>query len=394
MENPNRQIVLKRSDMALDRSGFAPLRRGLPEKFLLQIARQQPFQVEPLREYLAQGNAAIVREVAQYVRKHGPLQHPRPSSGYEVAVKECTDARVAAIDLPLLLKYRMVHARTAGNVIRNGAMFKTLAKGGLAIVNGHRTCGACAAAHSLVNQEKPDINENILAILTTIPYYVRAMGDHAKRDRENAKVQAYYARRLLKFAGREDVYVYPSFYDWTSPEPLDWLRFQPAAAPANLLKRTARKMTRYAMAEGRDFSTQYAAFTMLYDTSRFGRVNDPRVGCGALLGNEMFCVSADFRSFDPASRPEPERISNTAMGSVMYAGYDPANGHFGHVAGVGGREGTHILGIMDVCAKTLHNVKRYLLENYPLIRDLTENGKRIMLMHYDRDTAKVTFLND
>jgi hypothetical protein len=368
---------------------MAPWRKSLHHEPLLQIARQEPFQLEPLKAYLRDGNSVTV----SMVYKQRPIQHPRPADGYEIAEKECTDARVATTDLALLLKYKMVHARTAGNVIRNGAVFKTLAPGGVAIVNGHRTCGACAAAHSLADQEKPDIDANILAIITTIPPYVRAIADPAIRDRENAKIQAVYARRLLKFAGRQDIYVYPSFYDWTSPEPLSWLRFQPSAASAELLKRTAKKLTEYAMAESRDFNSQYAALTVLYDAYRLGRINDPRVIFGA-LGNEIFCVSADFRSFDKTLQKQDERISHTAMGSVMYAGYDASNGHHGHVAGVGGHGGTHILGIMDVCSKTLRNVKKHLLDNYPSIRELTEGGRRILLMHYNKDTAKVTFMSE
>jgi hypothetical protein len=386
MENQSRQI-------ALDRKRMAPWRKELPEKFLLQIARKQPFQVEPLREYLMACNDAVVRQVEEHIRAHGPLKHPHPGNGgVQIGIKACTDSRAVITDPAFSLKYGTIYARTAGNVVRNAALFKTLSPGGLAIVNGHRTCGACAAAHALVDQEMPDIDVNILAILTTIPYYVRARKDHAKRDRENAKIQAHFARRILKNTevNRPDIYVYPSFYDWTEPEPLDWLRHRPNSAPADTLQRTARKMTEYAMAEGRDFTDQYAAFTLLYDAYRVGRLDDPF----GRLGNEIFTATGDFRSFDKKMWEQAERLSATAMGSVMYAGYDSSNSHHGHVSGVGKHDGTHILGILDICADTLHHVKAHLLANYPLIRDLTEGGKRIMLMHYNRDTAQVTFLDD
>ena len=67
-------------------------------------------------------------------------------------------------------------------------------------------------------------------------------------------------------------------------------------------------------------------------------------------------------------------MATPALGSVMYAGYDPANGHFGHVGGVGGRDGTHLLGIMDTSKDVLANVKEYLLSQ-PAIKELTRNGR-------------------
>ncbi len=383
-----------------DSSNIAPWRRDIPAGFRETIAKKQPFGLEPLKDYMLCGNSAVAGMVADHIARHGTLIHPHPrNGGYDIALKECTDARAVAYDLDFLLKYGTIHARTAGSVVRNGAIFKSLKQGGLAVVSSHRTCGATAAAHSLIEQEKPEgVDVNVFSIVTTIPYYVRAMPDHAKRDPENAKAQAFFARRVLKAGKRDDIYVFPSYLDWSAEEPFNWLRHKPEHPCARMLARSAKRMTEYALAEGRNFDgnpaagepAQYAAAILLYDPYRMGRVSDPRAFIGA-LGNEFFCVSADMRSFDP-SKEARKYPSATAMGSVMYAGFDKSNGHYGHVAGVGGHDGTHILGIIDTCEQALINAKRYLLETYPLIKELTEQGQRIMLIHFDRDTAKIRFI--
>jgi hypothetical protein len=78
------------------------------------------------------------------------------------------------------------------------------------------------------------------------------------------------------------------------------------------------------------------------------------------------------------------------MGSVMYANFDQG----GHVNGVGGPKGTHILGIMDISTEVLHKVKRYLLEapEFEIIRNLTNNGETIFLMYYDKLSGRIEFI--
>lgn len=314
-----------------------------------------------------------------------------------MAIKKCTDSRVDTTDLDLLLQLEMVHEWTAGNVVRAGHMFRTLKSGGLGIVMGHQSCGACNAAYDYqkainAHTKTTEIDPRILEILMTIPVYVREIADPTERSQENAIAQTYFAQRILA-SGEKKVSIVPTFYTWEGEQNLERLDSATCLSPdMNTLATTARRITGHALAEGRDFSTQYAALTVLHDPYRLGRINDPRVIVGA-LGNEMFCVTSDLRPFD--SNPQKEKhLSTTAMGSVMYAGYDKANGHYGHVRGVGGPDGTHILGILDISEDVLRNVKRFILETYSEIKTFTDNGELILLMHYNPDTAEVKFLKD
>ncbi len=391
--------------VVLDKERMAPWRKGIDEKYVIQIAEKKPFCVEPLKDYLNQGNSAIVDKVAKRIESNGPLLDLNPQKkNYEIGEKECPDARSATADLELLLRLNMVHERTAGNVVRQGWLYKVLAQDGIGIVKGHMTCGACEAAHAYNNDERPPVDDNILAIMTSIPPYVRSIADHAKRDRENAKIQAVFGRNIVKDSNRSDVYVFPAFYDWTSEQKLEWLKRSraPSEEITKVLGHAAQRMTGYALAEARDFGSphplipkQFAALSMIYDPFRLGQINDPRVIFGA-LGNEMFCVTENFRPFDTDARG-PRMLSRTAMGSVMYAGYDmeekAGHVHYGHVGGVGGADGTHILGIMDVSEQVLLNVKMHILAKYPLIKQLTDDGQKILLIKYDKQTAKAEFID-
>jgi hypothetical protein len=383
------------------KDGTAPWRKNIPPRLKEQMAAKAPFQIAPLKEYLAYGNASVQGAVAKHVSEKGPLRPVESKSGYDLKHVQCTDSRQVTLHPNRLLEYHVIHKRFAGNVTTKGTGLKNVSHGGVLIVEGHETCGACKAAHDYEGSLKPGVTSitmdpAIYRIISSIPQHIRCMNDDTERGEANAIVQAFYAKQILSSRyGKQDVLVCPAFYSWTTGH--RWLGATegvdlPKAELRTAISGDALMMTGYAIAEGREFSRQYAALTMLYDPYRLGRVNDPRAVFGA-LGNEMFCVTADFRAFQLETKHVHEkRIATPALGSVMYAGYDASGGHFGHVSGVGGNDGTHILGIMDTSTEVLAGVKEYLLSQ-PAIKELTNNGEKILSILYDPATVKATFLH-
>ncbi len=396
----------------VENDGTAPWRKGIPDAFKKQVAGKVSFAVPLLIDYLSSGNKAMQAIVAQHIQRYGQLEAIKNRSNYDLQLVQCTDSRHATIHPNLLLEsHHIIHKRFAGNVTTKGTGLRNVSASGTIVVEGHEACGACKAAHDHEESLKPGdakitMDPSIYRIISSIPPHVRNMGDDNERVKANAVVQAFYAHQILSdLYGRPDMKVCPAFYSWTSG--YKWLG---SPKSGNLpprwfqdgLSSDAQLMTRYAIAEGRKFDTQYAALTMLYDPYRLGRVNDPRAIFGA-LGNEMFCVTADLRVFDPGfaehllkTHHDPQklekRLATPTLGSIMYAGYEVSGGHFGHVSGVGGTSGTHILGIMDASKDVIAAVKSYFLENFPVIKELTENGKRILPILYDPATVKATFL--
>lgn len=386
-----------------EKDGTAPWRTAIPGGFKKQIAAKEPFQVTPLIEYLSSGNAAMEAVVAKHIQRAGPLQTITDKRGHAIKHVQCTDSRHVTLHPSRLLESHIIHKRFAGNVTTKGTGLRNVSPGGIIVVEGHEACGACKSAHDYEQSLKPGdtqitMDPAIYRIISSIPTHVRCLSDDDERGKANAVVQAFYAHQILKgLYDKPNVMVCPAFYSWTSGH--KWL-----GSTANVdlpprwfrdnLTTDARVMTGYAIAEGRDFSKQYAALTMLYDPYRLGRVNDPRAIFGS-LGNEMFCVTADFRAFDPANAKHihEKRLATPTIGSVMYAGYDVSGGHFGHVSGVGGSDGTHILGIMDTSKEVIEAVKAYILGYDPAIKELTKNGERILPILYDPATVKATFLS-
>lgn len=428
---------------AIVRENMAPWRRDIPLEFIARVAAQERFERAPLIEYLQAANACVQREVITMLGRERNIQDRSSSAppgkdaklqddisngikpGYDAAIVQCPDARHAYFLLSLLLSHRIIHQRTAGSTVIRGAMFQTLKEGGLASVESHKKCGACKAAHDLEKSTDAEVHYTIARIVDAIEYYVRILEDAEIRDRANAKKQAFVAEQCLELAGRGEL-VHPAFFSWDEGRPnLQWLdSWLPDGIPSKVrekilndparrarmdallanplmleLEEAARISMAYAQAEGRDFTTQYATMALLYDPYRLDRIrsirpgciNDPRIILGE-LGNGFFATTMDLRPFDPAFERHREKVSRTAMGSVVYAALDKHNGHYGHVGGVGGKDGTHLLGIMDISEVVLERLTKHLVDTHPIVAELTRGGKDIIKMLYHPDKVKVEFL--
>jgi len=370
----------------MNREEMAPWRKDYSESALNRIAAQRPLSLEMLRSHYSQANAKTVERL----KAKGDLEQPEKKDSrwnFQIAIKQCTDARQVTIDLDMLERFLIIHERTAGNVVRNGMAFKSLSDLGVGIVEGHYQCGATGVAYKLRNSDLSGIDEHILRIITAVSPHVQNIAESGERDRENAVDQAWRVKRILRRINMSNN-VYAGFFTWENgphgPN-YQWLGEQSPDPQINFaFHESSSRIAGFSLAEGRSFDTQYATITMMYDPYRLGRINDPRVIFDALV-NEMFCVTFDLRRMeDETIRP----LSRTGMGSVKYANFDKG----GHVAGVGGEDGTHALGIVDPDENVLDRVKGYLLDNFPQIKELTQNGLAILPIKYDPETAKAEFL--
>jgi len=363
---------------------MAPWRRdGLDRKILDKIAKQEPLNADIIKEHYTQANRLFVERVKNHEDKHGRLADPKPGE-YMIAKKRCTDARQATESLEVFFEVPVIHENTAGSIVRGGHVFEVLAPDGFGIVEGHFSCGAANVAHQLhADKFHGEPNEDVLRILNSIPAAVAAPEDPSVRDRRNAMHQAAMAKYCLEDANMKQP-VYSTFFTWEHGVDYQWLNGMPIRSLPSMLENEIRKMIDYALAEGREFNPQYSTMAVMYDPYRLGRYNDPRIIMDALM-NEFFSITFDFRRVLNGDR---KPLSRTGMGSLMYSNF---HDNKGHVNGVGGENGTRIVGIIDPSEGVLERVKDELLQN-PQIKEMTRKGETILTIKYDIDTRMIRFL--
>jgi len=362
---------------------MAPWRKQLDRRIIRMMAEQEPLQAGLIKEHYTHCNRVFADRVAMYEAEHGRLDDPKPGE-YLIAKKKCTDARQFTESLDMFLHIPMIHENTAGSIVREGHVFRVLHPDGFGIVEGHYGCGAMQAAHQVHNDTfKGDRNEHLERIVHSIPPAVAAPADSSVRDRRNSIHQAAMAKFAMEDAGMKQP-VYSTFVTWEYGVDYQWLRGMPVSRMPTIIENEARQMYDYALAEGRNFSPQYATMTLIYDPYRLGRFNDPRITMDALM-NEFFCVTFDFRRLENGDR---RPLSRTGMGSLVYANFH--NGK-GHVHGVGGENGTHIVGVLDRDENVISRAIAELLSD-PQIRELTRNGAAILPIRYDPQSRLVAFL--
>ncbi len=368
------------------REGMAPWRRdNLDHGILKAIASQKPLPAGRIREHYAACNRIFAQRVAEHEKANGRLPDPEPGE-YIFAAKKCTDSRHATGSLGLFFTAPAIHENTAGSIVRGGHLFKALHPDGFGAVEGHFECGATKVAH-LYHADRfhgaPD--EDVVRILTSIPAAVAAPEDAAVRDRWNALHQAAMGNFTLMLEGRQQK-VYPTFLSWECGIDYQWLDGMPMKPPFPLstIENEVRALFDCAFAEGRELATQYSTMSVMYDPYRLGRFNDPRIIMDA-LANEFFCITFDFGRVANGGK---KQLSRTGMGSLRYANF---HDNVGHVRGVGGEDGTRIVGVLDPDERVLEKVKGELLSD-PQIKEMTRNGEAILPIKYDLETRLAEFL--
>jgi len=363
----------------------APWRReGLDRGILKKMAAQEPLSADIIKEHYIQANRLFVERVNRHEQEKGRLPDPKPGE-YMMAIKRCTDARQATESLEVFFEVPVIHEHTAGSIVRGGHVFQVLAPEGFGIVEGHYSCGAANVAHQLhADKFHGEHDENVIRILNSIPAAVAAPEDPSVRDRRNAVHQAAMAKYTLEDSNMKQP-VYPTFFTWEHGVDYQWLNGMPNSWVPSMLENEVRKMIDYALAEGREFNPQYSTMAVMYDPYRLGRYNDPRITMDALM-NEFFSITFDFRR---VLNGERKPLSRTGMGSLMYSNFHDGKGH---VKGVGGENGTRIVGIVDPSEGVLERVKDELLQT-PQVREMTRNGETILTIKYDIDTRLIKFVD-
>jgi len=388
MANQNHQCLVKTS------SEPARWRTDLDGKILRKIADQNPLSTRELKRYLLQCNEAMRSHILV-----SSTQNPIA----KFMLLGCADARFAILGPRLTNpQFHVTHDRVAGNTFEGGNM-DHLRDLDLVIVAGHRSCGACAAAHQLHKANTIHSHDNIAQIVRQIPTHLAGESDPAIRDPENAIAQAEKVQRALQEANFDWVETVPMFFDWDrdTGDILRVLKLSgeiPEIGHANTnalseLRVSASEAVSYARAEGRNFNTQYASTTILADPNRLagymgGYPCDPHMILG-LLPNEAFVVSDQGMLGDVIRRGSKWVMNPFAHGSMWYAGFDEGHGHYGHVLGV---NQSHMIVIMDPDPNVLRMVRTSLLSD-GLVKELTKGGEHILMMQHTPETMEVKFID-
>lgn len=391
------QVEKNQAARVIDREKMAPWRQCHDADVLRRISERAPLPPSVVRKYLSEGNRILVERIKEHETTHGLITDPRNEStdgklGFDVAIKQCVDSRAISTDLEFLLRFRTIHERTAGNIVRTGHVFKVLGPEGVGFVEGHTCCGAVGAAHQFHSgnfDANPDTD--LLRILSSIPAAVATVSNETARIEANARVQRLNAEIRLDEYGRRNTIV-ATVLDWDNGAKIIRLKDSLPMAIVKAMQDAAEGMFGFARAEGMSFEKQYAHTVFMYDPYRLGRLNDPRIIFG-LLPNEAFCVTFDFRRLLNGNGKDGENghrlLSRTGLGSVKYAAFHQG----GHVLGVGGPTGTRHICVLDPDEAVLHRVKKALTSNcHPEILGLTRNGETISLCLYDPKTKTAEFI--
>lgn len=351
------------------------------------MRNRQPVPIEASKKALLLGNERVVSVIGEFTGKFGPLEHKGPHE-YMVGIKQCVDARSALFNLATLMQFPVIHERTAGSVVRNGGVFKVLDPYfGKGFVSTHKSCGGEKTAHDYHIKGEKTSDPQIDHIIDSIPHGVAIIEDPDMRSRWNARTQAVNASSIIDALdlGNE---VFPLFENWGGWREgrfdLEWVSHT-QTVPEKVYKdlRDVNITTwQYSMSNGITPEHQYSHAIVYYDPYRLGRINGPRQIFDS-SPNEIFCVTEDFRA-----ATNGHKLSLSAIGSLRYAGFLGD----GHVFGVGKKDGNRHIVILDTDLDTLRAVKEKLVRSSDDIAELSGNGQTITLALYDRDTARVQFI--
>ncbi|MEW6035077.1 MAG: hypothetical protein AB1529_00550 [Candidatus Micrarchaeota archaeon] len=408
MSNPKLQYLAEAKRTFYDRKSEY-YRRHAERPFIESVygamRGKQPVPIEDSKKALLLGNERVVSVVGDFTREFGPLVHGGAGE-YELAVKQCVDARTALFNLMTLLTFSTIHERTAGAVVRHGGVFKVLkSPAGRGYIATHTECGGEGTAHVYHVKGEKFNDPQIDHIIDSIPHGIATIGEESQeknrteppqktkeelrdlRSRWNARSQEVNASAILESVDN-DCEVHPLFENWRGWREgrfeLEWLS-RTQTTPDGFYKefRRVNQMTwQYSMANGITPEHQYSHAVIYYDPYRLGRVNGPRQIFDS-SPNEIFCVTEDFRAASNG-----HSLSLSAIGSLRYAAFLDG----GHVYGVGKNGGNRHIVILDTDLNTLRAVREKLLRSSADIAELSGHGGTITLALYDRDTAKVEFI--
>jgi hypothetical protein len=387
--NPRLEYIdAGRANFAEQRRGFYLSHRGLVNELQKGISTLVPIYIPDVRKLLLIGNQRTAEIIGGFFDTIHKLKDPQPGE-YMLSIKECTDARAVCGTVYSYFRRTMIHERTAGASVRNGHVFSLLnTEFGIGVIVSHFACGGENVANRHHTGQIDGYSDlSIRGIVEAVPAGIARIPDPILRTKCNCRSQVATVDGILESIGMGNS-IYPTMLTWENWPKINllWLGVNQSRTPelVNRLEASAQTLWGVALELGRSPKEQYAHTIAFYDPTRLGRFNDPRVIFDS-LPNEMFCVTENFDGFENGST----ELSNSALGSLRYAGF--LNG--GHVFGVGHRDGTRHVLIIDTDASVVRKVKNALLASSEDIRDLTCNGETITMAVYNLETHLVTFID-
>lgn len=412
MSHRSRRIVTPAQYIANQRRVFAERRandwRGkgaLLDEVYDAMRGRAPLPIPTVIRFLSLGNERIAALIREFEANGWRVPKPSLREGYDLAIKDCVDARSVLLTYLDYLTKTVLEERTAGIGLRSAHAFRHQKESGRGIVVAHTSCGGEKVAHDAVcgvfdGEEKAKLRDaHVNRIIESIAAIVARMNNPYDRAVANAVAQAFLAQLVL---GLEGMYrtIDPLMLDWGNREmELQWL-------PRELLKRnhaltrlfgghlTRRQEPRSAkelqenvrifariMEEADITLTDHCAVAaFMSDSTRMP------IGIHALfdlIPNMGFWVTANFGEV-----LRGQDLSGSAMASMRYA---ISHGGQGHVYGIGTEKGNRLIVLVDPEVSTLDSIKAALLRNDEL-KNLTNGGETIVLAKYDSRSHGIIFL--
>ena len=140
---------------------------------------------------------------------------------------------------------------------------------------------------------------------------------------------------------------------------------------ANILKSEAKLIMEASFAEGIDPNPHSAMVALVYDPEDVGPIN-PTLACLAMMPREIFTVT---------------ELNGPGIASLQYA---ISHGGKGHVAGIGGDDGSGLIWVPASCRSKSDQMVGRILEDKEL-RRATKNGETIIRSQYNPNTWENTF---
>jgi carbonic anhydrase len=366
-------VAKQRQDDRGRRSDYYRHAGGLTEE-VYSIARAgDVVPISMALKFLELSNLRAAKLFHAFTDQFGALPSAATRSGYDMALKDCVDARSAVLSPFDYMLRTVLEERTAAVGVRSGHVFRLLHSNGRGFVLTHTGCGGEKVAHDAVcgKSDGTPIDGHIARIVETVPAGVARIDDAERRSVLNAKVQAFMAREMLVAEDvNRSIDAAMLHWDTNMDSAVHWLA-NPSAPHewAKDMQTTARDGV-YMIREfnAAQLSTHWALASFFYDATQM-----PVSSMHALFDlhqNMGFCVTANF------GKESGESFAGSAVGSLRYA---ISHGGEGHVNGIGHNKGASRLIIVPGCgAADLAEVKAQLIASSPELRDLTRGGETII----------------
>jgi hypothetical protein len=339
-------------------------RNKLPKDVLVETRAGKPIPKAEVVARLSVGNKLFLEamkkaEVSKLVERM-------------VAVGLCCDARPTKLGMSTMLGgIGTKQAHVAANVVES-AIFKRLTNGSFSAMIGHGpACGGVEAVCGWLNgtEEK---GHRMLELFSKVPKGILQEKDSKERSIRNAVHQSH--RMIEETNSNISAAGLIGLTPDQKGEYLDCrLNFDNASHSeiARILSYEAKFTMDKAGEEGIDPNPHSAMIALVYDPMDVGPIS-PTLAMLAMLPREVFTVT---------------ELTPSGLASLEYA---ISHGGSGHVGGIGGENGSGLVGVVASCRSKSDKMIDSILEDKNL-RRATKNGETILKINYKPSTSEVNF---